>query len=297
MRFDLGRAEPAVPAQGGPSPSPAALAAPGGEAAPAEATRYWHSDSPYITHFFTALSVVFPQGEKFFIDSVRRFEDRIVDPATREEVRGFVQQEAHHGHQHRLYNRLMSERYRLPLDRYDAALTRVLGFVRRWVPEKIQLAATIGLEHFTAILANQLLSNRAITDGMDSRMKPLWVWHAVEETEHKAVCFDVYQQVGGTYFQRVFMMARMMFGFPMVITAIQLSLLWRDGKLFDLRDALRFWRFVWGRCGFARAAWPEVKAYYRRDFHPWQEDNHALIEEWASEYGPFVVGAEGGAAS
>jgi predicted metal-dependent hydrolase len=252
--------------------------------------RYWHSGSPYITHFFNALSIVFPEGERFFIDSVRRFEKDVRDPRTRLDVRSFIRQEAHHGHQHELYNRILADNG-VPVTRPEAFLRSALSFVRRHAPARMQLAATITLEHFTAILANQLLTNPRNTDGMHAAMRPLWVWHAIEETEHKAVCFDVYRDIGGSELQRVLMMARMMIGFPFFITCIQLFFVAKDRKLFDHRDLRRFLAFAWGPQGFVRAVWPEIKAYFRRDFHPWQADNRALIDVWAPEYQNHRLGA------
>ncbi len=96
------------------------------------------------------------------------------------------------------------------------------------MPRSVQLATTIALEHFTAIVAHQLLTNPKATEGMHPNVKPLWLWHAVEETEHKAVCFDVYQQVGGGYLNRALNMARVMLGFLLGISAIQMSLLRAD---------------------------------------------------------------------
>jgi predicted metal-dependent hydrolase len=252
--------------------------------------RYWHSGSAWITHFMSALSVLFPEGERFFIDSVRHYAGEIDDPELAREVKIFVQQEAHHGHHHQVYNDLVTAQG-LGLDRWDSFVKRMLHFVRRVAPPRLQLSATIGLEHFTAIMANQLLTNRELTMGMHSTMRPLWIWHAVEETEHKAVAFDVYTHVGGGYWMRVLMMARMMIGFPMIIHFIQLSLLRRDGRLGDWRDALLFARFAWGRGGFVRALWPDLRAWFKRDFHPWQLDNRGLIDEWQAEYAPHVVRA------
>ena len=249
------------------------------EAAP----RYWHSDSPFLTHYFTAMSLLFPAGETFFIDSVRNFEDEITDPLLREQVRGFIGQEAQHSHHHRSYDRLVA-RSGLPIQRYEAWIERVLKLVRRWVPKKAQLAITITLEHFTAVFANLLLSEPKFTEGMDPNVRPLWLWHAVEETEHKAVAYDVYQQVCGSYWLRVLMMVRVMFGFPFGISLFQFLLLAGDRKLGNFGDMTRGIRFIWGKGGLARSAIPELMSFYRRDFHPWQKDNRQLIEVWSSEY-------------
>ena len=139
----------------------------------------WHSRDPGRTHFFTALSLLFPQGEKFFIDSVRYFEDADLDPKTREEVREFVKQEAHHTYQHQLYNALVAANG-LNVDRYEAFLRTALRWARKLLSHKTQLAVTVALEHFTAVLANQLLTNPGITEGMHPAVKPLWLWHAIE---------------------------------------------------------------------------------------------------------------------
>ena len=38
--------------------------------------RWWHGGDPIATAYFNALSAAFPQGETFFIDTVRRFRDQ-----------------------------------------------------------------------------------------------------------------------------------------------------------------------------------------------------------------------------
>jgi hypothetical protein len=142
------------------------------------------------------------------------------------------------------------------------------------------------------VFANQLLTNPRLTDGMHPDVKPLWLWHAVEETEHKAVAWDVYQQIGGRYWLRALTMARVMIGFPFGVGLVQLAFLAADRKLFDLRDLAKGLRFLWGRGGFIRSVTPELLAFYRRDFHPWQMDNRALVAAWTERYQHYVVSQE-----
>jgi predicted metal-dependent hydrolase len=254
----------------------------------AEIPRYWHGGDPGMTHFFTALSLLFPEGEKFFIDSVRNFEDADLDPKTREEVREFVKQEAHHTYQHKLYNSLIAARG-LNVERYENLLRRALNLARKILSYKTQLAVTVALEHFTAVLANQILTNPQLTQGMHPAVRPLWLWHAVEETEHKAVCFDVYQQIGGKHWMRALVMLRIMLGFPVVITLFQLSLVFSDPRIANLKTMWRSVRFIWGKEGFVRSVFPELRAYFRRDFHPWDVDNRDLIPAWAAENSRYIV--------
>src|ERR1043165_493778 len=71
-------------------------------------TRWWHGGDPVATAFFNALSAAFPQGETFFIESVRRYREQ-ADPVLREQIAGFAQQEAMHTREHLAFNRLIKE--------------------------------------------------------------------------------------------------------------------------------------------------------------------------------------------
>lgn len=246
------------------------------------APRYWHSDSPFLTHWFTAMSLFFPAGERFFIDSVLHFEPQITDPRLREEVRAFAAQESQHSRHHRAYDQLMS-RDGVPVTRYEGWIEKGLRVARRLLPPKAQLALTITLEHFTAVFANQLLSDPRVSEGMHPAVRPLWMWHAVEETEHKAVAYDVYEHVGGGYWLRALMMVRVL-AFPLAIAFFQLLLMAGDRNFGSRRNFARGVRLVWGRGGFLRSAWPDLRDFFRRDFHPWQTDNRELIVRWTAEH-------------
>src|SRR5262249_54455281 len=140
------------------------------------------------------LSIFFPKGEAFFIDSVKHFADRIESPRLRADIKGFVGQEAMHSREHHRYNRALA-RAGLPVERLERALVRRLDLLRSIASPEEQLAVTIALEHFTAIMANTVLEDGGVLAGADSRMSAVWRWHAIEETEHKAVAYDVYAEV------------------------------------------------------------------------------------------------------
>ncbi len=157
----------------------------------------WHGNDPFRTAFFNALSLTFPKGEKFFIDSVRAFQRDIVEPKLAQEIRGFIGQEAIHSREHQNMNETLCS-----LRGYDPTLIDSrIDRETLWANENLQpitrLAATVATEHLTAILGNALLTNPAWLDGADPRMAQLWRWHAIEEVEHKAVAFDTYIAAGG----------------------------------------------------------------------------------------------------
>ena len=158
---------------------------------------------------------MFPDGEDFFVRSVRHFRDQITDPELKRQVAGFIGQEAMHGREHRALQR-PPRRARLP-DQARRALHQVGPRHPRAasLPPTSNLAATAALEHFTATLAElraHRARRRATLFGHDE-VRNLFLWHALEESEHKAVAFDVYKAVGGTERMRVWTMNFLRFGF------------------------------------------------------------------------------------
>jgi len=243
--------------------------------------KHWYRGNPWTTHFLNAMSAVFPDGERFFIDSVRNVQGLIRDPVLQREVRAFIGQEANHGREHENFNRLVEQRFGVPMASTAGLVKRwALGSVRRLSAQR-QLAVTIALEHFTAILANQLLKNQALAEQLDRPEGEMFLWHAVEETEHKAVAFDVYIAVYGRGFRstsiRLMSMAATTLLFGLWITLFQLRFVWRDGELLNLRALSGFLAFLWREPGPLRKMLPEYLDYYRPAFHPWDHDNRDLI--------------------
>lgn len=250
---------------------------------PDDLPKYWFNDNPYITHFLNALSAVFPEGERFFIETVRHYQGQITDPTLSKEIRGFIGQEAHHGNQHELFNSLQ-EKHGLPLGRISTYVKNRLAGTRTLLNPEQRLAITIALEHFTAILAHQVLADPAFTRGAPESVQNLFLWHAIEETEHKAVAFDVYRAIGGSDKVRRIAMARTTVFFLSHIFAFQLVLLWKDGMPIRPLKFLESLNFLVGKPGLFRRIARDYVAYYRKDFHPWQQDNRDLIANWKQRF-------------
>ena len=171
---------------------------------------YWAKNSAGITHFMTALSALFPDGEKLFFDSVRavRYHPAIKDNAVlQKEISAFIGQEAMHTHEHVGFN-ASAQKFGHDVDTLDRHTDTVIQTTRKFMAklakpigitqEMVDLTTTTALEHFTATIASQLLSNSHIQELMtDDTMKTMWLWHAIEENEHKAVAYDVFKGVFG----------------------------------------------------------------------------------------------------
>ena len=160
---------------------------------PAAVPRDWYGDDPFISTHLDALSLLFPEGERFFVESVKQLRHLIEDEGLRERVTGFIGQEAMHGKEHRAFNEMLVGHGYEAAPKVDRWLRGFLQMVRKVLPKRSQLAATCALEHFTAIMAERLLRDERMREPMHPSIRPLWMWHALEESEHKAVAFDVYR--------------------------------------------------------------------------------------------------------
>ena len=236
-----------------------------------------------LSHLAASLSAVFPDGEDFFVRSVRHYRGKLTDPDLKRQVAGFIGQEATHGREHRMLNdRLDALGY--PTKRFERWTKFALATRERLLPAISSLAATAALEHFTATLAELLLTNEEARNMFgDDALRDLFLWHALEESEHKAVAYDVYQAVGGSQRLRRFTMNALLVGFiggmalQVVISLLGDRDTYRRGKL----------RASWGRFKhsplISKDLLLQLRDFNRSDFHPDDRNSDALIEQWRAE--------------
>jgi len=247
---------------------------------PAQVPRDWCAGDPFLSTHLDALSLLFPEGERFFVDSVKQVRERVTSAELNEQIDGFIGQEAMHGKAHRAFNAMLASRGYAAAPRLERGLRRLLGFGRKRLPQRAQLAVTCALEHFTAMMAEMLLGDEQVQLDMDPSVRGLWVWHALEESEHKAVAFDVYRAIGGGYVVRTSVM--------LMTTALFVAeTAWVHGHFLAQRGILlRPWRWLrglwhlYGRPGHFRRLIPAYLAYFRPGFHPDDRDTGALLAAW-----------------
>jgi uncharacterized protein len=235
------------------------------------------------SHLVAALSGVFPDGEDFFVRSVRKVRDQVTDPELKRQVAGFIGQEAMHGREHRALNDRLAE-LGYPTKRIERFVRRGLAFRTRVMSDLSNLAATAALEHFTATLAELLLTDAETRDMLGHEgVRDLLLWHALEESEHKAVAFDVYRAVGGGERLRTFTMDLVSAFFLGSLTVEVVLSLAADRATYR-RGALRqSWRRVRATPILSREMWRRLRAYNQRGFHPDDRDTTALVRQWRDE--------------
>ena len=253
-------------------------------------TSNWHSDNAFKTAFFNALSLTFPVGEKYFIDSVRAFQKQIDEPKLSQEIRGFIGQEAIHRREHAKYNELLCAARGYAGAKFEAGLQERIG-ERSAHSAHLRLMETVAFEHLTALLAHGLLTDPRWLDGADPTLTRMWQWHAIEEAEHKAVTFDVYVAVDGDMAwlkQALPLVTRQMFKDLLAATWMMLK---ADGQHLNPIVWLGGVNWLIGTEGVLRDLAPLWRDFKRADFHPWDHDNRELIATWQTEAEPVLMAA------
>jgi hypothetical protein len=175
----------------------------------------------------------------------------------------------------------MATRQGYPVDKVDKMLGKLLHLGQKILPASVQLSITVSLEHYTAIIAEMLLRDSDVQQKFMGEARHLWLWHALEENEHKTVAYDVYEQVVGSYALRVGTMIPVTAIFFAVTAAVHLSFLASDGQLLKVRQNASALKYLFnGKKGVFSRLLPQYLDFYKPSFHPKQHDTNALLEQW-----------------
>ncbi|MDN5861270.1 MAG: metal-dependent hydrolase [Pseudonocardia sp.] len=245
---------------------------------PEEMPRFAYADNATATCFLAMLSAIFPPGEDFFVRSVLAFRDRVTDPELRAAVRGFTGQEVIHSREHDRLNEAFAARG-FDLTVAVTAVEIALGILDQ-LPARQRITCTAMMEHFTALLGEELLTDEQFRERLHPDVAELWLWHALEELEHKSVTYDVYEVIGNVRAERL-----LAFGLVTALVApaalvgwaglmVQQKVWQRPG---DLATGLEM---VFGRGSFLRRIVDRMPLFNRIDFHPAKRDTTRIEQEW-----------------
>lgn len=239
--------------------------------------KYWCANDPAMTHYFTGLSTLFPEGESYFVRSVRALREHAkLNEALDREISAFIGQEAMHSKEHHAFH-ISAQQHGMNPESLEKATGIVLKGLEKVFSKKWNLLVTVGLEHYTAVLVVSMMEtvNEYMTD---KTIRDLWLWHSVEETEHKAVAFDLYEYLYGNglnaYFPRVTIFTLSLILITGLSTIYQIVLMKRDKQLSNLKTWQNFFSFAAKQY---KTFIPKFIEYYRYDFHPNQTNEKNLV--------------------
>lgn len=253
---------------------------------PVELGRFWVNDDPFATAFFNSLSVSFPHAEIFMIDSIKAWREHL-SPELQKDVKIFIEQELNHSREHVAFNRGMANAgYEIATLEKD--VVRLLKEINL-KDDLFRLRATMCMEHLTAVISSEILSNPKHLEGAEAELKKMWIWHGTEEVEHKGVAYNVWSEVTKDwsglrkYLSRSLFFIGLSYKFMRNRTLTQIYLLEQDG--YSRRDALfGMIRYMFGKGGLIRNAIGPWAQFFKPNFHPWQIDDRHLIAAGESEF-------------
>lgn len=246
------------------------------------AGRHFVGDDLVLSHLGAMASSVFPPGEAFFVRSVRAFRSSVTDPELAAQVAAFIGQESRHAREHQALNERLAQ-LGYPTRHLTKRAEVGLRVVERILSRRACLAVTAMLEHATATLADVILSSEEVRALFaDEQIRDLVVWHALEESEHRAVAFDVYRAIGGPEWLRTWPLRIAVWttGLDVVSGVVTSMAFDPDGRRPRAvwRSLRRVRRSPFAGHGMGRA----LLDYTRADFHPSDHARPDLLEEWSA---------------
>jgi predicted metal-dependent hydrolase len=246
--------------------------------------RHWFGGDAFRSRFFDAMSCLFPEGERFFIACVRDYKDQLTTPEHQQALLDFARQEAVHSKVHQRFNDLLA-RQGVKVERIQANQRRMLFDVARGRLSRARtLALTAASEHLTALMAHSFVARPELFADADPRVRAMYVWHAVEEVEHKGVAYDVMVDVAQVgYWGRAWALLVVSLQFPWFVFQILNHMLKVDG--YNRWQRAQLWaRGLWWLYGPGGMMPPLLRPYlawFRPSFHPWQHGMIAGYDTWA----------------
>lgn len=239
---------------------------------------YWNDNSAFKTHFLNALSLILPECEKFFIAATKPYLKTTNDSELSEEILEFVKQEGYHRYAHMKYNQWLESRG-LPVSELLKSTRRSWKIADRLLSAEQKLALTVCIEHITVVYAAVLLSDGDTFDKMHPHFKEVWKYHTVEEIEHGAVTFNLWNHIGGSEFtKRLFMV----FALPLYIYYVAkhtIVFLHKDGVLFHWQTWADAADFLFNKkTGLIRKSLLPWLDIFKRGFHPNDHDHSELLK-------------------
>lgn len=243
----------------------------------------------WATAYFAALSIFLTYGEELVIETARHHRDQIKDPILKQRLTSLIGQEAIHSKVHEEYNETMIPN-NLPVQLYRFLAEQVFNNTFLKFPQPLKLSMMAGIEHFTAVFAQYAMTHQDIFNhSLDEKTRALWLWHMLEESEHKDIAYDTYQVLSSNYSLRIlgFFIALITLGVGVGAGALFLPFLRRPQNTLSLsfwREAKGSWDLLFGlKDGVFGSSLGHIFDYLRPSFHPNDHDTSELLDYFKKE--------------
>ena len=163
----------------------------------------WNPANPQFSFFMNATSIIAICFEQMIVAAVQEAKLLITDPEVATEAAAFLRQEAQHSNTHRKHVAALIRRYPGLQQTLDAALGS-FDQVTKTAPLKFRLAYIADLEATFTPSFKMMLDNEAtLFRPGDERVASLFMWHFVEEVEHRSSALMIYDAAAGDSWYRI----------------------------------------------------------------------------------------------
>ncbi len=245
-----------------------------------EIPKKWMRNDSIATYLGNVLSLLFPAGESFFVHTIRNYRDFPVDAEMKKDLVGFVGQENMHSIRHADLNKYFDDMGCGWIRKFAEFYLETVFGVFKLLPRRHQLAMTVALEHMTAVVSEKFLAREFFVYHQHPSMRAIFVWHSIEEIEHKDVVFNLYKKVGGNYFERVFYFFFSFFALNFSVCLLITLFTIHDRTIFNPYEMIKGIWFQIGWNGFYNPIFRGAFTYLKPGFHPWDEDTSGLVQKW-----------------
>lgn len=241
--------------------------------------RYWFRQDPFLTRYFDAFSMAFPEGERYFIESVRALKNNVTDEKLLQSIADFTKQEAQHTLAHKKMNAVIAKSG-IDVNQFTQADHAMFMNLLKNRSDHFNIAITAASEHLTALMAECFFGEKWVMQNTDPHARALFAWHAIEEMEHRDVAFDVMRHSEVSELLRYFALLQaslMVFGRSYVRANAMLK---QDGYGLAERSKMmvKGTKFLFGgKHGVISRMYRQYFDWFKPNFHPSQ---HPIIQQY-----------------
>lgn len=186
-----------------------------------------------------------------------------------------MHQEGAHYQAHDDWNRALIALGYDKLEAFNQTQNKMRRFVKKHAPITARIWGAASLEHLTAALAYLFTYQRPdLMEQAEDPFKVVFLYHALEELEHKAVCYDLSLLFSKNYLLRVSTLINGALYLMFIVRRRHIYLLQQDG-LWNWPNRLKAWRLIWGRRGLVPSSLVYFFRFFKPGFHPWDHDERA----------------------
>lgn len=240
----------------------------------------WNSSKPEWSHMANGASLTMPYLEPFLIKTVKEAMKLARNQELKTAVHGFIAQEGQHYQNHRRYNEILKRHYPDLAEVESMMDADYKGMQSNSLRQR--LAYSAGFETMTMGITEWLIKQRSdLFVNADASVASLILWHMVEETEHKNVAFDLYNDLYGNYWPRLWGLLSATWHVARCSREGYVRMLKSDGLWRQWKSRLRLYHMV---ARFLIHTSPAMLQSLLPGYHPSKIKDPQWVAHWIKAY-------------